>query len=91
MKMGIKEFRERIGEVARGSEPVQLTDRGRVIGTYTPWPTMDADRRRRAAEAADEVRRWQEELRGQGVNTEDWLAAMGLDPWGVPTVNDHDR
>lgn len=36
MKMGIKEFRERIGEVALGDEPVILTHHGRRVGQYIP-------------------------------------------------------
>ena len=36
MKMGIKEFRERLGEVARGEEPVSVTHHGRVVGHYLP-------------------------------------------------------
>ncbi|PAX08733.1 hypothetical protein CKY28_05065 [Sphingomonas lenta] len=90
MKMGIKEFRERLGEVARGGEPVQLTDRGRVIGTYTPLPRMSDEQRRRSLEALEDLRRVQEDLRAAGVDTEKWLAEMGLDPWGVP-LPAHDR
>lgn len=84
MKMGIKEIRERLGEVARGREAVQLTDRGRVIGTYTPLPRMSDEQRARAIEALDELGRVQAEWRDRGINTEEWLAEMGLDPWGTP-------
>ena len=91
MKMGIKEFRERLGVVARGSEPVQLTDRGAVIGTYTPWPKMDGERRQRARAAVEDHVRWRDGLREQGVDTEEWLAALGIDPWGNPVAKPHDR
>ena len=36
MKMGIKEFRERIGEVALGDEAVVVTHHGRRVGQYIP-------------------------------------------------------
>jgi hypothetical protein len=91
MKMGIKEFRERLGEVARGSEPVQLTDRGRVVGVYTPWPRIDAAHLERARKAAAGVEAWQAELRAKGIDTEEWLADLGLDPWGAPLSDAHDR
>ena len=82
--MGIREFRERLGEIARSGQSVELTDRGRMIGTYTPWPQPDPVRLARAREAAAEIDRWQNDLRQQGINTEDWLADMGMDPWGIP-------
>lgn len=91
MKMGIKEFRERLGEVARGDEPVQLTDRGQVIGTYTPLPRMDDARRSQARSAIAEHRQWRDALQAQGVDTEGWLAEIGLDPWGVPLDRRDDR
>lgn len=84
MKMGIKEFRERLGEVARGNEPVQLTDRGRIIGFYTPLPTMDEARLQRARQALADHQRWKEDLRARGIDTEKLLAEIGLDPWGEP-------
>lgn len=90
MKMGIKEFRERLGEVARGDVPIQLTDRGQVIGTYTPLPRMTDEQRRRARQALDDLARVREDWRKDGVDTEGWLADMGLDPWGVP-LPQHDR
>lgn len=90
MRMGIKEFRERLGEVARGRQAVQLTDRGRVIGTYTPLPRMSDEQRARALEALEELRRTREEWARQGIDTETWLAEIGLDPWGVPLAQ-HDR
>ena len=36
MQMGIKEFRERLGEVARGEEPISITHHGRIVGHYVP-------------------------------------------------------
>lgn len=91
MKMGIKEFRDRLGEVARGEEPVQLTDRGRVIGVCNPLPRWTPERRERALQAADEIERMQGEWRAAGIEPHDILAEMGLDPWGVPLGQVNDR
>ena len=91
MKMGIKEFRERLGEVARGREPVQLTDRGRIIGTYTPWPQMTDEHRARALLAIDEHQRWMDEERAKGTDFDAIMADLGLDQWGAPLAGPHDR
>jgi len=88
--MGIKEFRERLGEVARGNQVVQLTDRGQVVGTYTPLPRMTDAQRARARAALDDLRQAREEWAAQGIDTEAWLAEIGLDPWGAPLPH-HDR
>lgn len=80
MKMGIKEFRERISEVAKGTEAVEVTFHGRVIGDFRPRRFDSAAARR----AAEEVKSWQEKMRADGVEPEDWLAEIGLDPWGAP-------
>ncbi|WP_174287025.1 hypothetical protein [Sphingomonas bacterium] len=91
MKMGIKEFRERLGEVARGREQVQLTDRGQVIGTYTPWPKMDPERLERARLAGIRHQEAQDELRAHGIDTSVLLAEIGLSPWGEPLEQANDR
>lgn len=80
MKMGIKEFRERLSEVAHGTEPIDITHHGRVLGTFRP-------RRRDPAKiraAAESIRRWQEEMKAKGVDLEAELAAMGIAPDGAP-------
>jgi antitoxin (DNA-binding transcriptional repressor) of toxin-antitoxin stability system len=81
MKMGIKEFRERLSEVVRKGEPIVVTSHGKVLGTFAPLRPKDPEQVRRAAES---IRRWQEEMKAKGVDLEAELAAMGLDPWGVP-------
>jgi hypothetical protein len=81
MKMGIKEFRERISEVVDGHEIIELTRHGLVVGEFRPKKPFDAAAAREAGEA---VKRWQAELRAKGVEPEEWLAEMGLDPWGAP-------
>ena len=81
MKMGIKEFRERIGEIADGDTVIELTKRGKVVGEYRPRRPFDPAAAKRALES---VQRWQAEMRAQGVEPEDWLAELGLDPWGAP-------
>ena len=81
MKMGIKEFRERIGEIAEGDSVIELTKHGRVVGQYRPNRPFDPAA---AKKAAADVARWQAEMRAKGIEPEDWLAEMGLDPWGAP-------
>jgi len=90
MKMGIKEFRERIGEVARGSEPVQLTDRGQVIGIYNPLTRMTDEQRAKALDALEELGRAQDQWQRDGYDPAEAMASIGLDPWGVP-LKQHDR
>jgi antitoxin (DNA-binding transcriptional repressor) of toxin-antitoxin stability system len=87
-RMGIKEFRERLSEVARGTEPVQVTHHGKVVGTFTPRRPFDPAR---AAEAITSVRRFQDELRAEGRDPEAMLRELGLDPWGVPLAQSDDR
>lgn len=81
MKMGIKEFRERISEITERGEPVVVTNHGREVATYLPRRPVNLERARKAAE---DIKAWQEELRAKGIEPEDILADMGLDPWGVP-------
>ncbi len=81
MKMGIKEFRERISEVTERGKPVIVTHHGKEVATYLPRRVVDLDRARKAA---DEIKEWQQELRAKGIEPEAILAEMGLDPWGVP-------
>jgi len=91
MKMGIKEFRERLGEMARGEQAVQLTDRGRVIGIYSPLPRMTPERRAQALRAMEDHERWLKDVQARGIDTEAALAEIGLDPWGVPLDRSDDR
>ena len=43
MKMGIKEFRERISEVTLGDEVVIITNHGKRVGRYVPERTRPAE------------------------------------------------
>jgi hypothetical protein len=81
MKMGIKEFRERIGEIAEGDAVIELTKHGRVVGQYRPKRPFNPQA---AMQASESIARWQQEMRAKGIEPEDLLAEMGLDPWGVP-------
>lgn len=87
-KMGIKEFRERLSEVTRGTDVVEVTHHGRIVGTFTPKRKFDPEAARRAVES---VKRWQDELRAGGTDPEALLAELGLDPWGVPLEYSDDR
>ena len=79
-KMGIKEFRERLSEVAQGTEIIDVTHHGRVVGTFKPRRT-DPELIRRVGES---IQRWQDEMRAKGVDLEAELRSIGLDPWGEP-------
>ena len=81
MKMGIKEFRDRIGELADGDCVIELTKHGKVVGQYRPKRPFDPVAAKRAL---DEVAQWQADLRSKGIEPEDILKEMGLDPWGAP-------
>ncbi len=80
MKMGIKEFRERLSEVAHGTELVELTHHGKTLGMFQPL-RRDPETIRAAAAA---IQRGQDELRAKGIDLDAELAAIGLDPWGEP-------
>ena len=54
MKMGIKEFRERLSEVIQSGEPVIVTNHGKVLGTFSPLRPKDPAR---VKAAADSIRR----------------------------------
>ncbi len=87
MKIGIKEFRERISEVTQGHEPVEITHHGKSLGMYHPW-RRDPKTMQQAAEA---IARTQAEMRASGVDLDAELAAIGLDPWGEPLRADDHR
>lgn len=77
MKMGIKEFRERLSEVAKGEETVVVTHHGRYLPERSkPAEDLDLD------EWARERQRVRDEWRA---STPDWrerMAAYGLGPDG---------
>lgn len=81
MKMGIKEFRERLGEIARGDRPIEVTDRGRTVGTYRPRRQANHEA---AHEAVRDIADWQAEMRVRGVDLDGILADLGMDPDGNP-------
>ncbi len=82
MKMGMKEFRARVGEMGDAPEPVIITNHGREVGTFIPrkW-VRDAAAAERAAAS---VARWRKEMRMRGIDLNAELAAMGMSPLGEP-------
>lgn len=78
MRMGIKEFRDRLSEVTKGTAMIDVTHRGRIVGTFTPR-LRDPEKIRAAAAS---IERWQNEMKERGIDLEAELAALGLDPWG---------
>lgn len=83
MKMGIKEFRERIREVAEGGEPVVVTNHGKPVGSFAPLSRKDPAAVRRAAA---EISAWQNDMKAKGIDLEKILTGLGLDSWGGPIV-----
>jgi len=87
MKMGIKEFRERLGQLAEGDETVTLTNHGRIVGHYAPVDgrKVSDDNLERWLSARQRFRaRWESE-------TPDWeerLCSYGLDSDGEPFENE---
>ena len=90
MKMGIKEFRERISEVADGREAVTVTHHGRVVGHYVP-----VDRRRlEEPQFSGWLAARERFRRGWQAANPDWrerLERMGWDDEGEPFENDPRR
>ena len=63
MKMGIKEFRERIGKVSLGDEVVVITHHGKRVGRYIPErvrPAQDIDLVTWAKEREEFGRQWRQ-------------------------------
>jgi antitoxin (DNA-binding transcriptional repressor) of toxin-antitoxin stability system len=87
MKLGIKEFRERISEVTELGDVVVVTNHGRPVASYAPFRRKDPERVRKAAES---IIAWQDDLRAKGVDLDGMLATLGLDPMGVP-LDESDR
>ena len=88
MRMGIKEFRERISEVTAAGLSVLITNHGKPVGHYAPFKPKDPQKVRNAAAA---VAKAQADLRAKGIEPHDLLTEMGLDPWGAPLDECTDR
>jgi hypothetical protein len=62
MKMGIKEFRERIAEISAGDEVVIVTHRGKRVGRYIPEglhrPARNIDLENWVIKGDESSRRW---------------------------------
>ena len=90
MKMGIKEFRDKISEIALGHEPVVLTHHGKRVGQYIP----DAIRPRTVTDS----KAWLEERRafGRKYRSEhaDWrekLRSIGTPEEEIAALEEDDR
>jgi hypothetical protein len=90
MKMGIKEFRERIAEVSAGDEVVIVTHRGKRVGRYIPErlhrPARNVDLEKWVIQGEESSRRWrvvtpdwQERLRAAGVPDEEIAELEAMD------------
>jgi antitoxin (DNA-binding transcriptional repressor) of toxin-antitoxin stability system len=90
MKMGIKEFRERISEVAEGDEVVVVTHHGKPVGRFIPErlrQPKDIDIEEWAREREEAGRRWRS-------MTPDWrerLRAFGIPEEEIAELEEMDR
>ncbi|WP_294215973.1 hypothetical protein [uncultured Sphingomonas sp.] len=90
MKMGIKEFRERLGEVAVGDQVIEVTHHGKRVGRYMPErlrtaPDIDLDAWLK--QRIDAARRWR-------ATTPDWrerLTSFGIPPEEIAEMEADDR
>ncbi len=82
LKLGVREFRERLSEVANGTEFIVITNNGREVGTYMPknWARNIGAARRAAAAVAEA----QQELRDRGIDLDAAMARLGMTPDGEP-------
>jgi hypothetical protein len=85
IELGIREFRERLSEVANGTEMVSVTSNGVEVGTYLPkrW-VRDVGRAREAAAAVEQARR---ELQDRGMDLDLEMAKLGMSPSGEPLAD----
>lgn len=81
VKMGIKEFRERLSEVTATGGHVVNTNHEKSVASFAPFSRKNPEA---VGKAADEIARWQAEMNAEGVGLEEVLADLGLDPWGTP-------
>ena len=82
IELGIREFRERLSEVANGTDMVSVTSNGVEVGTYLPkrW-RRDVGKARQAAEAVEQAR---QELRARGMDLDHEMRMLGMNSWGEP-------
>ncbi len=87
MEIGVRELRNRLSELVNGNHHITVTNKGRVIGEFTPatidQPTIGRDEwlaGRRAARDRwkSEVPDWEERLSGHGLDVEG-------EPYAEPT------
>jgi antitoxin (DNA-binding transcriptional repressor) of toxin-antitoxin stability system len=86
MKLGIKEFRERLSEIAHGDEQVVVTHHGKVLGRFVPERRKEAD----DVDLDAWVQGVEERQQAWRARTPDWrerLAAYGLGPDGEPLAS----
>ncbi|WP_374943351.1 hypothetical protein [Sphingomonas sp.] len=90
MKMGIKEFRERLGEVALGDEVIVLTHHGKRVGRYLPErlrEPRDIDLDAWVREREESARRW----RAVTPSWRERLAAFGIPEDEIAQLEADDR
>lgn len=79
MKIGVKEFRERLSECLHGNRPVTITHHGRIVGHYFPTKIRPGDASA-VREWADDMERRRDEWRAKTPNWRELMRDAGLDP-----------
>jgi len=80
MKVGIKEFRERISELSLGAEVVIVTHHGKRVGRYIPEQSRKPAENIGIEEWAEERKRFAREWRARTPDWRERLAAAGIPP-----------
>ena len=82
MKMGIKEFREKVSDVAEGDVPILVTNHGRIVGRFIParatTPSVDMQK------WLDARRRFRTNWQAANPDWMDQLLDLDLDGHGEP-------
>jgi antitoxin (DNA-binding transcriptional repressor) of toxin-antitoxin stability system len=91
MKMGIKEFRERISEVSLGDEVVIVTHHGKRVGRYIPEglrkPAANIDMTAWVKEREEFGRRW----RAHTPNWRELLREIDTPEFEIAEIEEADR
>lgn len=79
MEIGVRELRNRLSEIVNGNRSVTVTNKGRIVGEFTPatidFPSMPRDewlekRRKARAKWQEQVPDWEERLAQYGLDSE---------------------
>ena len=78
MRLGMREFRERVSELAAGSALVSVTNHNRVVGVFTPIAARPAREDVSMRAIIEETARWQREWKARTPDWRERLIAIGI-------------